>query len=198
MCGRYAIEYDLIEIYTSFGLTPVVDHEQSPTYNAAPSHQLPILDETRVSRLLPWGIPYRQNLLINKRSESKHIPLNWQRCAVPASGYYEWRSEHGQRQPYYFSPADRKGILFAGLYVPNTGFVILTQTASEQTRSYHHRMPVILTTSPVLDEYLSRARLPQEAPKLTITQVSRFVNNVRNNSPKCLQPNTIQQLSLFK
>jgi putative SOS response-associated peptidase YedK len=38
------------------------------------------------------------------------------RYIIPASGYYEWRAEHGSEQPYYFSAADADVLLIAELW----------------------------------------------------------------------------------
>jgi hypothetical protein len=42
----------------------------------------------------------------------------WQsrRCLVPATGYYEWRLEHGIKQPYWIHDLDSPVLMFAGLY----------------------------------------------------------------------------------
>jgi putative SOS response-associated peptidase YedK len=38
------------------------------------------------------------------------------RCIVPASGYYEWKTINGAKQPFYFSGADGGGLSIAGLW----------------------------------------------------------------------------------
>jgi hypothetical protein len=30
------------------------------------------------------------------------------RCVIPAEGFYEWREEHGKKQPYFFARKDGK------------------------------------------------------------------------------------------
>jgi putative SOS response-associated peptidase YedK len=38
------------------------------------------------------------------------------RCLIPASGYYEWKNEAGDEQPYYFTRTDGEPMAFAGLW----------------------------------------------------------------------------------
>jgi putative SOS response-associated peptidase YedK len=38
------------------------------------------------------------------------------RCIVPASGYYEWKTINGAKQPFYFSAAGGGVLSIAGLW----------------------------------------------------------------------------------
>ena len=38
------------------------------------------------------------------------------RCLIPSSGYYEWKNEAGDEQPYYFTRTDGEPMAFAGLW----------------------------------------------------------------------------------
>jgi putative SOS response-associated peptidase YedK len=38
------------------------------------------------------------------------------RCAIPASGYYEWLKKPDGRQPYFIGAADGSVLSFAGLW----------------------------------------------------------------------------------
>jgi putative SOS response-associated peptidase YedK len=38
------------------------------------------------------------------------------RRIIPASGYYEWRTINGEKQPYYFSASDAGVLSIAGLW----------------------------------------------------------------------------------
>ena len=75
------------------------------------------------------------------------------RCIVPASGYYEWRTVDGTKQPYFISAADGSVLSIAGLWDqwkdPASGEAISSVTlivnaANDFTRSIHERMPVFL------------------------------------------------------
>jgi putative SOS response-associated peptidase YedK len=75
------------------------------------------------------------------------------RCLIPASGYYEWKSEGSQKVKYQiFAPGQM--VYLAACYrqeqesekqVSLPRFVILTQAAAPQLASIHDRMPVLFT-----------------------------------------------------
>ena len=105
-----------------------------------------------------WGFR-EKTLLINARSETAAVKpafrTAWahQRCAVPASWYYEWehltdlsgRAKTGAR--YLIQAAGRDMTWLAGLYRIEDGlpvFVILTRDAAEEIRFIHDRMPLVL------------------------------------------------------
>ena len=77
-----------------------------------------------------------------------------QRCIIPASGFYEWTGDKGNKQPHLFTAADGSPILaFAGLWDRwrdrAAGEDILSCTiivcgANKWMETYHDRMPVIL------------------------------------------------------
>jgi putative SOS response-associated peptidase YedK len=77
------------------------------------------------------------------------------RCIIPASGFFEWTGEKGDKQPHLFTAADGSPILaFAGLWDkwhdPASGEELLSCTiivsgASAWMIPYHDRMPVLLT-----------------------------------------------------
>src|SRR6266849_2041745 len=80
--------------------------------------------------------------------------LQRRRCIIPASGFYEWTGEKGDKQPHLFTAADGSPILaFAGLWDrwrdPASGEEVLSCTiivskASQWMMPFHDRMPVLL------------------------------------------------------
>jgi len=81
---------------------------------------------------------------------------------------------------------------------------VITTAASEQLVYVHHRMPVILDGEN-LNTWLDNNRPVEEAlsllkpfeKKMLAYPVSAFVNNVRNNSPRCIEKTTEPPLILF-
>lgn len=170
MCGRYAIygpvsrsNRDVIEFLGE----EVAFH---PTYNAAPTQNLPVL---RVSRergrelvLLRWGLvpswakdPAIGARMINARAET--VPekpafrsaFRRRRCLVPMSGFYEWQKAAGRKVPHFVRLPGQEIFAAAGLYEFWLGkdgaaaiesYTILTTGANELMRAVHDRMPVIL------------------------------------------------------
>lgn len=113
-----------------------------------------------------WGFDNSKGgLIINARSETvdeKPIfkPLSGgQRCAIPASRYYEWR--RSDRQKYDVDLKDGKLFFMAGLYrIGRQGreFVILTQAPVPAIAPVHNRMPLILDSSAALRRWLGGER----------------------------------------
>ncbi|MFN3191844.1 MAG: SOS response-associated peptidase [Aureliella sp.] len=148
--------------------------------------------------------------MINARSETVHEkrsfakPFEKQRCLVIADGYYEWQKlKSGEKQACWIAPASEEVICFAGLWETNkraTGeevrsCTILTTEANEQLASLHDRMPVVLDERGA--EMWLDPRVPSEELRpllgaaengfFHVREVSRFVNNARNEGEECLR-----------
>lgn len=173
MCSRYFLLNDVflmnrdmrrIEIANEFADFKSI---QSQTFEERrPGEQADGLikgkDRLRM-RSMRWGFANpRGGLIINARVETMHERVTFsalaeeQRCAMPASGYYEWRK--GDHQKYVIAP--RRGGLFylAGLYRVNCGeleFVVLTQACTTAVREIHDRMPVLLEDRTSLEKWLN-------------------------------------------
>ena len=129
--------------------------------------------------------------------------FRFRRCIVPADGFYEWQSTSAGRQPYLLQLNDRAAFGFAGLWNQsrnNTGelvhtFTILTTRANTLLSDLHARMPVILDARD-RESWLNAglAHLPSKgfyepypSSGMTMTPVSKAVNNAHNDSIDCLQ-----------
>ncbi len=136
------------------------------------------------------------------------------RCLIPADGYYEWEKRAGQRakQPFFLHRGDSL-LAFAGLYElwpdpaadPDNpdrwlwSCTVLTTTAPDSLGHIHDRSPVLLgpdLAADWLDPSLTDpdrvrelvASVPE--PRMTPTEVSTAVNNVRNDSVDLVRPVT--------
>ena len=128
--------------------------------------------------------------------------FRYRRCIVPASGFYEWRTQGGVKQPFAIVPTDTACFGFAGLWEHWTaadGSVletssILTTTPNELMATIHDRMPVILDPA----DYQSWMLAPPTeatalirafpAERMRAFAVSKAVGNVRNNSAELVAP----------
>jgi putative SOS response-associated peptidase YedK len=127
------------------------------------------------------------------------------RCLVVADGFYEWRTEGKLKVPFWFHLPEGNLFAFAGLWaswrdpeghwVPS--FTILTREAEGPVRAIHDRMPLILAPEaygPWLDRELQDLEqiLPlleqARAGELQAREVSRRVNDVKNDGPELLDP----------
>lgn len=166
--------------------------------------------------LLRWGlVPHWAKELsdryrmINARAETVadkpafRGPFRSRRCLVPADGYFEWKAGPERKQPYFIHRNDDSPVFLAGLWDrwekgqdgSLDSFAIVTTSASERLSSVHDRMPVILDPddheawlNPELKnpkDLLSLLK-PNPGKELLLTPVSTFVNNPRNDDPRCL------------
>jgi putative SOS response-associated peptidase YedK len=119
--------------------------------------------------LVRWGLvphwvkdPRTLSTMLNARAEtvlekaSFKIPMRHRRCLVPADAFYEWSGERGAKTPYLIRPREKSALVapmaFAALWEHWLGAdgsevetaAIITTTASEDVRTIHERMPVIV------------------------------------------------------
>lgn len=109
------------------------------------------------------------------------------RCIVPASGFFEWTGEKGDKTPHYISAADGGLLGFAGLWdrwkSPEgeeiVSATIITRPADAFMAKIHTRMPSMLQPAD-FDAWLSgeagKDILTQPAPELQEWIVSNTVN----------------------
>ena len=225
MCGRYALTVAPEVLSALFSLEGVM--ELPERFNLAPSQEASVVvsAENGVDRALApmrWGlvpswakdskIGYRT---INARSEtaaekpSFRSAFRRRRCLVPASWFYEWRREGGEKVPYRIRRRDGRPMAFAGLWErwkgsategPRTTFTVLTTGANEDVADLHDRMPCLLEP-PDFDRWLrtevddlaaAQALLaPAPAGLLELDRVSSRLNNVRNEGPDLMGPDTL-------
>lgn len=181
MCGRYALHAHPDVVALQFGLESVPEFR--PSYNIAPLGDILVVRGKTASRAR-WGM---RGKFVNLRAETVASRFsNISRCLVPASGFYEWKSEGGRKQPYYFFPADDPLLGFAALWERDTCTLITTQATAE-VRKVHDRMPVIIAK----ENYAAwlageEGLLPQ--PTLKCQPVGMAVNAAANDSPKLIEP----------
>jgi putative SOS response-associated peptidase YedK len=167
MCGRYAVTLPPEAMRELFRTLNRIDYP--PRYNIAPTQPIVVIWEQggrRTAQLVRWGLvpgwvkdPREFSLLINARAETMaekpafSDSLRNQRCIVPASGYFEWRTRpDGSKQPYFVTMVDGSPMAFAGLYATRAGpggeeidtAAIITVPAGPDTSHIHPRTPAIL------------------------------------------------------
>ena len=154
------------------------------------------------------------NRLINARAESLDEKPSFKyafakrRCLIVADGFYEWQKPQAgakSSRPFYYRLREGNAFVFAGLWEswqlkddPESRLItctIITTVANALVAKVHDRMPVILTAEDKwawLQENNADAlkALLQPAPDdlLQAWEVSRAVNDPKNDSPACIQP----------
>lgn len=131
------------------------------------------------------------------------------RCLIPVDGFYEWkRLGPKNKQPFLIEMKDKLPFALAGLWetwtpkTPEQGTEpvescsIVTTEPNALMSTLHDRMPVIVDEAD-FDAWLSPKTDPDELQSLirsfpdqpmTVRQVSRVVNNARNEVPECIEP----------
>ena len=111
-------------------------------------------------------------MIINAQSETVGVKPTFkqafkhQRCLVPCNGWYEWRTEKGQKVKYFFEHADRMPLYMAGILFKHeiTELVTLTTAANIKCSKYHKRMPVFILSEHT--EHWFNSNSEQVAPLL--------------------------------
>lgn len=186
MCARYALHHSGREIKYLFKVRApdfVADAAESPTYNAAPTDEMPVivwaegqrqLEMMEVGLIPSWcrdikGCTRPVNARADGILEKPYFrtAVRERRCLVPMSGYYEWQKVGKQRLPYYLRRKDKQPFLVAGLWEhwkspvgPVRTFATVTVESNEMIAPVHHRMLVVLE-EPEADEWLD-PRTPVE------------------------------------
>ena len=215
MCGRYtqyAAWNELVDYFNVIGPPKNVPAR----YNIAPTQDAPIVRPTEDGRELLmarwWLVPSWSKgpdgkfKMFNARADrlqksgAYRGPFKTQRCLVPANGWFEWKTENDEKQPYYITPKDGGLFAFAGLWdhwegdEPITSFTIITTDANESLKPVHKRMPVALARENY-DAWLSceaGAELLQSAPEgaFAYRAVSKRANNSRNEGAELIETPT--------
>lgn len=200
MCARFNLtSSDQVARYFQGRLV----FEEPPRYNIAPSDVVlaAVAFHEHGMKLEPqrWGVHmgHRPQPVINFRSESSMLEKTldagsrYARCLIPATGFFEWRTEGGVKQPYNFMMKDREAFAFAGLFVEGKEgppeCAILTCEPNELVAEYHDRMPSIIAPdradawlfSDETDEVLFLARVPFPADRMAAFPVTRKMGNPR-------------------
>ena len=208
MCGRFTFQIPselLNEIFDLSGL-PALPFR----FNIAPTQQVPVIrrygDGQNHLDLLHWGLipSWAQDKSIgsrqiNARSEtvtekpSFKQAIRYRRCLVLGSGYYEWKQEVKEKQPWYIRLKDGSPMVFAGLWETwksaegevVESCTILTTAANRLVAPLHDRMPVILSP----DEYrMKKMFQPYPADLMEMWPVLPMVNKVANDSTDLVLP----------
>lgn len=187
----------------------LVNFEYNP--NVAPTEQVPAFLAERgkppMTRLARFGIALpsrngkRRAPLLNIRIDSlrrgafKSMLAN-RRCVVPAEGFYEWREEDGEKQPYFFFRKDGKPVIFAALWDYSeikgeeiSSFAIVTDEPNELVAPYHDRMPVVLDDPWMwldLDKMLDEVE-PLAPARFGVRPVNRAVNKATEKNIEAIE-----------
>jgi putative SOS response-associated peptidase YedK len=233
MCGRFVIAKELNHVVQLFEIDEVIGGQPSQSFNVAPTHQVSMfvdLSEPSPERQLHsarWGLVPSwakaiegNSPLINARIESVlekpsfRDSVQSKRCAIPASGYFEWQTTDGSKTPFYVHPTEPGMLAFAGIYSwwrnpalektdPDRWVLsvsLLTKDSASKLAHIHDRNPVLLSMD-ALDNWLDAdfevsdeslgwiaGESDSVVSELEFYAVDRAVGSVRNNYPDLIKP----------
>lgn len=222
MCGRYGRFSRKQRIEQALGYAIDGGDEVDARYNICPGLPDWVIRQpasTSLPRfeLLEWGLlpswAKNRNATrrpINARSETVAEKsmfrdlLRTRRCAVPADGYYEWRTTSSGKVPFWFRLRSQEPFFFAGLWDtwhagrPDalSSYILMTTEPNEIAAKVHNRMPVLLHARDVrrwLDPAESDAGeitgllRPYPATEMEAHPVSRRVSDPRIEGPELVE-----------
>jgi putative SOS response-associated peptidase YedK len=153
--------------------------------------------------------------MINARSETVaekpafRSAFKRRRCLAPASGFFEWQKLDKGKQPFYVTMQDGLPFAIAGLWEtwhsPDGSVLetctLLTTDPNDVMEPIHNRMPVIVAredyvqwlgdgndSSPDDLDQLRHLLRPYDSAAMRAYPISTYVNNVRNEGPRCIEP----------
>lgn len=223
MCGRYSLTVDIEDVQKRFAY---VHENLNPVrrYNIAPTESVVTVvratsgdDKQNYGEIMRWGfipswskgvnraphINARDDKLETSRMFSEAYERR--RCLIPADGFFEWRTDAGNKIPYRFTLKGGGLFGFAGIWEswrsPEGKQVrscaIITTEPNELVAPIHDRMPVILAEE-AESAWLDPARMefhtlraflkPFPAGSMDCYAVSNRVNYVKNDDPSCTSP----------
>lgn len=218
MCKRFDLTASLEELNKEFGGIPLHEvsprYNVAPSQNVLVIRYEAGLG--KVWRLLRWGlVPHWAqdetigSKMIHVRAEivDKEPPFQESfqgyRCLIPATGFFGWPPH--DKQPYRITRKDGVPFAFGGIHTfwlaPNgygvESCAIITTTSNKTMEPISGRMPVILAAEdydywidPGNSDYgqLKSMLMPCPFDWLKTYPVGKFVNNPKNDSPKCIKP----------
>ncbi|KAG4108145.1 DUF159-domain-containing protein [Neocallimastix lanati (nom. inval.)] len=225
MCGRTSNQTPIEVIEEQLQCNCSNPDLYKPKYNVAPSNFQPaVVSDTKLNKsikIMQWGfipswtnknsnndkktikaINARDDSLLGNKQLFRRVKQN-QRCAIVATGYYEWKKEDNKKVPYYVSFKDGKLLLLAAVYdilkkadgTELYTYAIVTTKCSKSLSFLHPRMPVILNNDEDLMNWInprnafkkvSDLMKSTELGDLQCYRVSLDVNKVENQSPNLI------------
>lgn len=216
MCGRYTLAGKMVDLEKQFR-AKLEGEARGQSYNIAPSQKSPVILNIAPEKLRyeTWGlVPFwtkpgeKPRALINTRSDSLlekpgfRRYIQYKRCLIPASGFFEWKESAAGKQPWYIRLKSRENFAFAGIweeYANQDGeliytYSIITTGPNRLMSEIHNRMPVILSGE--AEELWLKGNQPLQTGNLLVPYpdgdmvawpVSKKVNSPANNDASLIE-----------
>lgn len=221
MTSRYSL-HTVADLRERFSLSIGLPKGIKPSYNIHPTSQAPVVlhkDTYTVVEQMSWGLVpkgtkntntvfrYKTHTVPSEKILTKHsweTAVRYNRCLVPANGFYQLEGKGDEKQAYYIQIKDAPIFAFAGIYssweeegATYASYSIITTEASYEPYNSSGRMPIILSQSDEarwLDTSITDANAlfdmlrPTSNQQLLISQVSPDIHSLKIDSPKLIMP----------
>jgi putative SOS response-associated peptidase YedK len=217
MCGRYANHIkDMSGWAEILGDWP---EDVALGYNVSPTQTVPTFllskDKSKIGGLgMRWGLvpgwskePAPKFATFNARSETvaekPTFRSAWNKsrtCLIPSLGYYEWKGDKGNKQPYFVRTKNQQPLVMAGLWdywhdddQKLYSCTIITQPSTGPLAELHTRMPVMLQPNQAetwLNDGTNRFNLivkQQHTDRLDFYPVAKTVNRSASDGQELIQ-----------
>ena len=139
---------------------------------------------------------------IESKASFKSAWKKSQRCLIPIAGYYEWKGEKGNKQPYYVTDRFSGGLVVAGIYESwkldkFLSCAMLTKESDQALSDLHPRLPILLTPESAYDWLNCTDNLDINEitkivrPKLSYYKVGKVVGNTDIDNPNLIEPQRV-------
>ena len=211
MCGRFANHVKQAGEWAE--MLKDWPEEAEISYNIAPTQMIPAFTAEQ-GMAMRWGMipPW------SKQADSKYATFNarsesvsekpafrnaWnksQTCLIPASGYYEWQGEKGNKTPIYIHTTNGEPLVMAGLWEQwGAGesllhsCTILTLPSAGKLTTVHSRMPLMLEIDQA-EQWLNDGTVAfeqimeeQNIERLSFYEVDKAVNKSTNEGAHLIE-----------
>ena len=164
MCSRFENKENGISIFkrlkkNSAGEFLLEEFEETKKVNIAPTDRIIVLmkqeDKIKITDAR-WGIKFKEEktspLIFNSRIETIREKPFWKnlfsnnRCLIPATSFYEWKTENNGKIPYKISLKNSNLFYFSAIYIIINNKLMVSLITTEPNlfmRNVHIRMPNI-------------------------------------------------------
>ena len=216
MCGRFISISEKNKVKKIFDIKKINNFTEK-SYNICPKQKINLIfieNGNLTLDSLEWGYSFhnkitnKNQLIINSRIETINTKLIFKesylkrKCIVLSNGYIEWKHTTKDKLPYFINIPEKE-LFFIGaiwrLEKINNTFTsvccLITKKANNEIKHIHERMPVIFSPKEAINflnddknEYSETLIKSEIEDELDFFQISKTINNPKNNNKACLFP----------
>lgn len=200
MAKRAAFYLSKEEIESFFEITSDRDNLFEANYNITPGQHIPVVfsdnNGLQIKRLR-WGKKPGAGGIIHKTKVSAEAGDIEKRAVLPLSGFYVWKDNVEKGHPFFVRMMDNPLLCVPVLVYKDESFKMIVAESNVLVQPMTDEMPMLLDRelsfkwldeSAEMDEVLKNGAQHFQLTDLSVTRVSKKVNNPKNNGPDLIQP----------